>query len=227
MHRIVTALQTFSPYQSRHGLYSTEVPVPGRAGAPDHLPGAHHEILPDPAGWRSTLPRLLSCGVGWAPEDPCLCAACSQGAQWVPDWLKFYFLMSADQKLAGLPAINLALLIKFVQLGITVKEHWFLAVLWSGVASFTITARQMKQIKGPVLSLNGRFAAVWLIKSEAHAKKKKQIFVKKKNRGSFDMQCAISRINFVYIGHICSFIHQITACEPLTASYVRKSSTNP
>lgn len=57
MHLSITALHVFGclssvyPYtQRRHGLYSIEVPVSGRAGVPDHLPGAHHEILPHPAG---------------------------------------------------------------------------------------------------------------------------------------------------------------------------------
>lgn len=88
MDLIRTALYVFAYFggfsvqsQSRHGLHSIEVPVPGRAGVADHLPGAHHEVLPDPAGRRSTLPRLLGCGVGRGPEDPCLCAACFQGAQ--------------------------------------------------------------------------------------------------------------------------------------------------
>lgn len=77
------------------------------------------------------------------------------------------FVLSPDQKLAGLPATNPALLIKFVQnfkqLGITVKEHFFSVVLWSGVAPYTITTRQMMQIKGPGLSLNGPFAAVAVV----------------------------------------------------------------
>lgn len=41
-----------------------------------------------------------------------------------------------------------------------VKEHLFSVVLWSGVAPYATTTRQMMQIKGPGLSLNGRFAAV-------------------------------------------------------------------
>lgn len=68
---------------SGHGFIPAEVPLSGRVGVPDHLPGAHHALLPHPAGWGPPVPGLLSCGGGRGHEDPGLCAAGLQGARLV------------------------------------------------------------------------------------------------------------------------------------------------
>lgn len=81
VHRNVPVFCPASPLTSGHGLIPAEVPLSGRAGVPDHLPGAHYAILPHPAGRGPAVPGLLSCGGGRGHEDPHLCAARLQGAQ--------------------------------------------------------------------------------------------------------------------------------------------------
>lgn len=51
-------------------LLQAEVSVSGGAGAPDHLAGAHHALLPHPEGGRPTLPGLIRRGVGRGAQDP-------------------------------------------------------------------------------------------------------------------------------------------------------------
>lgn len=78
-HFLLSCVQT----PSVNGFLTAEVPLAGRAGVPDHLPGAHHAVLPHPAGRGPAVLGLLSCGVGWGLENPRLCVARLQGAQWV------------------------------------------------------------------------------------------------------------------------------------------------
>lgn len=74
-------LSSSRPPTRDHGLVPFEVPLSGRAGVPDHVPGAHHAVLPHPAGRRPAVPGLLSRGGGRSDEDPHLRAAGLQGAQ--------------------------------------------------------------------------------------------------------------------------------------------------
>uniref|UniRef100_A0AAX7UXA1 Solute carrier family 35 member A3a n=1 Tax=Astatotilapia calliptera TaxID=8154 RepID=A0AAX7UXA1_ASTCA len=64
-----------------HGFSPAQVPLTGCAGVPDHLPGAHHALLPYPAGRGPAVPGLISGGGGRGHEDPHLRPAGLQGAQ--------------------------------------------------------------------------------------------------------------------------------------------------
>ena len=64
-----------------HGVPQAEVPVPGRAGVPDHVAGAHHAVLPHPDGGRAAVPGLLRRGGRRADEDRGLSSARLKGAQ--------------------------------------------------------------------------------------------------------------------------------------------------
>lgn len=66
-----------------YGFSPAQVPLSGCAGVPDHLTGAHHALLPHPAGRGPAVPGLVSGGGGRGHEDPHLRPAGIQGAQWV------------------------------------------------------------------------------------------------------------------------------------------------
>lgn len=69
------------PVSRRHGFVPAEVPLSGRAGVPDHVPGAHHEVLPHLAGRGAAVPGLLRRGGGGSHEDRRVRAARVQRAQ--------------------------------------------------------------------------------------------------------------------------------------------------
>lgn len=124
-------------------------------------------------------PRLWCWPRSWRSLPACCWFSRSTVSSWLIkalfSFLLFFFFTPAGELAGLLPALLRKICAKLwaVMRGITVKEHLLLAVLWSGVASFIITTRQMKQIKGPVWKLKGHFAVVWQqlsYQSEAHAK---------------------------------------------------------
>lgn len=64
-----SSLPSASSLSGRHGFLPAQVPLPGSAGIPDHVPGAHHALLSNPAGGGPALPGLLGRGGGRGHED--------------------------------------------------------------------------------------------------------------------------------------------------------------